>query len=117
MTGLFVSNHGGRQVDGARSSLEALIEIRKVCGNNLHIILDSGIRGGQDIFKALALGADAVGIGRPYAYALAVAGQRGVETLIANYQAELELTMALSGCRNIAEIRELNLEKRIDESR
>lgn len=67
-------------------------------------LLDSGIRSGGDIFKALALGADAVLLGRPYVYALAVAGETGVREVIQNYRADFELTMALSGCRSIEEI-------------
>ena len=99
--GIMISNHGGRQVDGAVASLEALVRIRKACGDHWTYILDSGIRSGKDAFLAMALGASAVGIGRPYAYALAVNGQEGVEELLSNYRAELELNMALSGCRAI----------------
>ncbi len=99
---IVVSNHGGRQVDGAVSSLEALIRIRQLLGASMPLLLDSGIRSGADAFKALALGATAVGIGRPYVYALAVAGPEGVKTLIEGYKAELELTMTLSGCRDVA---------------
>ena len=104
MDGLIVSNHGGRQVDGATASLEALKRIREAVGKEFPLIMDSGIRNGQDIFKALALGANAVGIGRPYVYALALNGQLGVEELLANYTSDFELTMALSGCKNIKEI-------------
>lgn len=109
MDGMVVSNHGGRQVDGAISSLEALQQCRKAIGDQITIVFDSGIRSGADAFKAIALGADAVGIGRPYAYALGVGGQMGVKTLIESFQAEFELTMALSGCRNISEVRETPL--------
>ncbi len=109
--GLLVSNHGGRQVDGAIGAIEALPAIVSAVEGKVPIILDSGIRGGADMFKALALGATAVGIGRPYAYALAVAGQAGVEELIRNYLADFELTMGLAGCRSIAEIGRANLTK------
>lgn len=103
--GLIVSNHGGRQVDGAIASLDALVNIRRVLPD-LPIVLDSGVRGGADIFKALALGADAVGIGRPYAYALGIGGENGVAELLANLATDFELTMALSGCADIAALRD-----------
>jgi lactate 2-monooxygenase len=100
--GLMISNHGGRQVDGSIASLDALVRIREVCGDDWTLILDSGIRSGKDAFIAMALGANAVGVGRPYAYALAINGQEGVEELISNLRAELELNMALSGCRSVS---------------
>ena len=68
------------------------------------VLLDSGIRGGADAFKALALGATAVCIGRPYAYGLAIAGQHGVNEVLMNFMSDLELTMGLAGCKNISEI-------------
>ncbi|GAB3673344.1 alpha-hydroxy-acid oxidizing protein [Salinisphaera aquimarina] len=102
--GLIVSNHGGRQVDGARASLDALPEI-VAAAPNLPVILDSGIRGGADVFKALALGATAVGLGRPYAYGLALAGEDGVGEVLDNLAADFELTMALAGCTDVAAIR------------
>ena len=102
--GLIVSNHGGRQVDGARASLDALPEI-VAAAPQLPVILDSGIRGGADVFKALALGARAVGIGRPYAYGLAIDGEAGVGQVLDNLAADFELTMALAGCRDIDAIR------------
>lgn len=102
--GIIVSNHGGRQVDGALSSIEALPDITEEVDGEIPVLLDSGIRSGGDIFKALALGADAVLLGRPYVYALAVAGEQGVKELIQNYRADFELTMGLSGCRSVGEI-------------
>lgn len=102
--GIVVSNHGGRQVDGAVASLDALPPIRESVGSNVPILLDSGIRHGADIFKAMALGADAALLGRPFAYALAVAGERGVSHLLRNMIAELDLQMALSGCCSVADI-------------
>ncbi len=102
--GLYVSNHGGRQVDGAVATAEALPGIAEVVKGKLPIFVDSGVRGGADVFKALALGATAVGIGRPYCYALAIAGQAGVAALLSNWMADFELTMALSGCCRIEEI-------------
>jgi len=102
--GIIVSNHGGRQIDGALPAIEALPNVVSAVGPDLPILLDSGIRGGADAFKALALGATAVLIGRPYVYALAIAGQQGVDELLAHYRAEFELTMALAGCSHIGDI-------------
>jgi isopentenyl diphosphate isomerase/L-lactate dehydrogenase-like FMN-dependent dehydrogenase len=95
--GIVVSNHGGRQVDGAIPSIEALPPIVEAAGERLKIVLDSGVRSGADLFKALALGADAVMIGRPFLWGLAVGGQEGVEVVLRSLLAELDLTMALSG--------------------
>jgi lactate 2-monooxygenase len=95
--GLIVSNHGGRQVDGAIGALDALPEIHRAVGGELPVLFDSGIRTGADVFKALALGADAVCLGRPYVWGLAVDGQRGVEQVLRCLLAELDLTLALSG--------------------
>ncbi len=102
--GIVVSNHGGRQIDNAVASLDALIRIRDEVGREPTVLLDSGIRTGADVFTALALGADAVLLGRPYMYGLAIAGQRGVEDVIANIIAELDLTMALTGAASIGDI-------------
>lgn len=102
--GLVVSNHGGRQVDGGRASLDALPDI-VAAAPDLPVILDSGVRGGADVFKALALGATAVGLARPYAYGLAIAGEAGVGEIIDNLAADFELTMALAGCTGIDDIR------------
>jgi lactate 2-monooxygenase len=95
--GIVVSNHGGRQVDGAIGSLDALPPIAEAVGDDLAILFDSGIRTGSDIIKALALGADAVCLGRPYIWGLALEGQAGVETVLKMILAELDLTMALCG--------------------
>jgi lactate 2-monooxygenase len=95
--GLIVSNHGGRQVDGAIGALDALPEICEVVGGRLPVLFDSGIRTGSDIFKALALGAEAVCVGRPYVWGLALDGQQGVEHVLRCLLAELDLTLALSG--------------------
>ena len=94
--GVIVSNHGGRQVDGAVAALDALVEVRDALPDAV-VLMDGGIRSGADVVKAMALGADAVLLGRPYAYALAVGGQRGVEELIQNLMAEIDLTLALAG--------------------
>ena len=95
--GIVVSNHGGRQVDGALGSLDALAPIAEAVGGKLGVLFDSGVRGGADAFKALALGADAVCVGRPYIWGLALDGQAGVETVLKMILAELDLTMALCG--------------------
>ncbi|SFR68066.1 lactate 2-monooxygenase [Agromyces sp. CF514] len=99
--GIVVSNHGGRQIDGAVATLDALPGVLERVGGRIPVLLDSGVRGGADAFKALALGATAVGIGRPYAYGLAVAGAEGVREVVRNHIAELDLTMALAGRTSI----------------
>jgi lactate 2-monooxygenase len=110
MNGIVVSNHGGRQVDGGLSTLEALPKIVNTINKKIPVLFDGGIRGGADMFKAIALGASAVCIGRPYAYALAIAGEQGVYQTIRNFMADFELTMALSGCRNATDISRSNLQ-------
>lgn len=102
--GIVVSNHGGRQVDGCVASLDALPHIVEAVRGQVSVLLDSGVRGGADIFKALALGADAVLVGRPYAYGLAVGGEQGVVDVVENLVGELDLTMGLSGVTSIAEV-------------
>jgi len=94
--GIIVSNHGGRQVDGSVAALDALVEVRDALPDAV-VLMDGGIRTAADVIKAVALGADAVLLGRPYAYALAVGGRRGVEELIQNLMAEIDLTLALAG--------------------
>ncbi|MGZ8740479.1 MAG: alpha-hydroxy-acid oxidizing protein, partial [Gaiellaceae bacterium] len=95
--GIVVSNHGGRQVDGAVASLDALLEVRSALGPDAPVLMDGGIRGGSDVLKALALGANAVLLGRPYVYGLAVGGQPGVEAVLQQLAAETDLTLALIG--------------------
>jgi lactate 2-monooxygenase len=102
--GVVVSNHGGRQVDGALGSLDALPEIAEAVGDRMAVLFDSGIRSGADIFKALALGAHAVLIGRPFIWGLALDGQSGIETVLKMLLAELDLTLALSGYTKPAEL-------------
>jgi lactate 2-monooxygenase len=102
--GIVISNHGGRQVDGAIATLDALPGIAAAVDGRIPVLLDSGIRTGADIFKAIALGADAVLIGRPYVYGLAIAGERGVREVIQNLLAELDLTLGLAGHRSIDEL-------------
>jgi isopentenyl diphosphate isomerase/L-lactate dehydrogenase-like FMN-dependent dehydrogenase len=101
--GIVVSNHGGRQVDGAVAALDALVEIRDALPDAV-VLMDGGIRSAADVLKAVALGADAVLLGRPYAYALAVGGQRGVEELIQNLMAEIDLNLALAGATSVSDL-------------
>lgn len=96
--GLIVSNHGGRQIDGEIASLDALPQVAEEVNGKVPVLFDSGVRGGTDVFKALALGATAVCLGRPYVYGLALAGQRGVAEVIGNVLAEFDLTLGLAGC-------------------
>jgi lactate 2-monooxygenase len=95
--GIVVSNHGGRQVDGAIAALDALAQVVDAVGGELAILFDSGIRSGADVVKALALGANAVLLGRPYLWGLALEGRNGVETVLRMLLAELDLTMVLTG--------------------
>jgi isopentenyl diphosphate isomerase/L-lactate dehydrogenase-like FMN-dependent dehydrogenase len=102
--GILVSNHGGRQVDGAIASLDALPGIVDAVGGKLPVLLDSGIRRGADACKALALGARAVLLGRLYLYGLAIAGEQGVRDVVLNFLADFDITMGLSGCASIKEM-------------
>jgi len=97
MDGVIVSNHGGRQVDGAVAALDALPGVAEAVGDEVDVLFDSGIRTGADVAKALALGARAVLLGRPYVYGLALGGEAGVRHVLRCLLAELELTIALSG--------------------
>ncbi|WP_406025063.1 alpha-hydroxy-acid oxidizing protein [Nocardioides sp. NBC_00850] len=102
--GIIVSNHGGRQVDGAIASIDALPSIVDEVDGRIPVLFDSGIRSGADILKALALGADAVLLGRPYVYGLALAGAAGVQAVLEHMIAELDLSLGLVGCRSVEEI-------------
>jgi isopentenyl diphosphate isomerase/L-lactate dehydrogenase-like FMN-dependent dehydrogenase len=104
MDGIVVSNHGGRQVDGAVAALDMLPEIAAAVGDRLAVLFDSGIRTGADIVKALALGARAVLVGRPYVYGLALGGEDGVRHAMRGILADLDLTLGLSGHRTPAEL-------------
>ncbi|HXR73347.1 lactate 2-monooxygenase [Actinocrinis sp.] len=97
MDGLVVSNHGGRQVNGSIGAADALPGIARAVGDQITVLFDSGVRSGDDVFKALALGAQAVLLGRPYAYGLGLDGQAGVEHVLRCLLAEFDLTLALSG--------------------
>ena len=105
MDGVFVSNHGGRQVDGSRAALDALVSVVEAVHDRVPVLFDSGVRGAADAFRAIALGARAVGIGRPYLYGVTLAGEKGVREVLRNLLAEFELTMALSGRTSVREIR------------
>lgn len=102
--GIIVSNHGGRQVDGAIGSLDALKAIVEKVGPEYPVIFDSGIRTGADIYKALALGARAVCLGRPYIWGLGIGGEQGVREVLQNFRADFDLTMGLAGSKSIKEI-------------
>ena len=102
--GIVVSNHGGRQVDGAVAALDALVEVRAEVGEGYPLLMDGGIRTAAHVLKALALGADAVLLGRPYAYGLAVDGQTGVEEVVTNLMAEIDLTLALVGAHSVHDL-------------
>ncbi|HEY2505981.1 MAG TPA: alpha-hydroxy-acid oxidizing protein [Streptosporangiaceae bacterium] len=104
MDGIVVSNHGGRQVDGAVASLDALPMIAEAVGSRLTVLFDSGIRGGADMLKALALGAQAVLLGRPYAYGLALGGEAGVRHVLRALRNDFELTARLAGVANLSEL-------------
>jgi len=101
---IVVSNHGGRQVDRAIASLDALVSIREAIGRQPVVLFDSGLRTGADLFVALALGADACLLGRPHIYGLALDGSDGVAAVVANVLAELDLTMGLTGVASIADL-------------
>lgn len=109
--GIIVSNHGGRQLDGVIGSLDALPAIVEVVAGRVPVILDSGVYSGIDVLKAIALGADAVAIGRPFVYGLALAGQAGVEQVMQNIYEEFKVSLALAGASSIAEARKLQLVK------
>jgi L-lactate dehydrogenase (cytochrome) len=98
--GLVVSNHGGRQLDGVRSSITALPKIADAVGGDLELFMDGGVRSGLDVLKALALGARACFIGRAWAYALSAGGEAGVVRMLQILRAELEVAMILTGCRS-----------------
>ena len=108
--GIVVSNHGGRSLDGAPASINCLARIRAAVGDDYPVLFDGGIRSGLDIFKAIALGADAVLIGRLQVYALSVAGALGVAHMLKLLREELELCMALAGCTSLSDIRNTTLE-------
>ncbi len=102
--GIWISNHGGRQVDRSVPTLAVLPEIAGLAEGRMPVIVDSGVRGGADVVIALALGATAVALGRPYAYGLGIAGEQGVREVIRNVMAEIDITLGLAGLTSIAEL-------------
>jgi isopentenyl diphosphate isomerase/L-lactate dehydrogenase-like FMN-dependent dehydrogenase len=102
--GVVVSNHGGRQLDGAPATLRVLPEIVAAVGSHVEVFIDGGVRRGSDVIRALALGARAVMIGRPYAYALGARGERGVDALLALLRDELLNAMGLMGCQSVHDV-------------
>jgi isopentenyl diphosphate isomerase/L-lactate dehydrogenase-like FMN-dependent dehydrogenase len=104
MEGVIVSNHGGRQVDGAIGALDALPAVAEAVGSRLTVLFDSGIRGGADMVKALALGARAVLIGRPYVYGLGLGGEAGVRHVLRVLRNDFEQTMRLTGLARLSEL-------------
>ena len=115
-TALMISNHGGRQMDGVPAAIDCLAPIKDVVGSDMELILDGGIRRGTHILKALALGADAVSIGKAYLYGLAAGGQKGVELALQILKDELERDMALMGCGTIQELSKEFVKHRYDRS-
>jgi (S)-2-hydroxy-acid oxidase len=103
--GIIVSNHGGRGEESGRSTIEALPEVVAVAGGKVPVLVDSGFRRGTDIFKALALGADAVCVGRPYAWGLAAFGESGVDRALQILRTELETTMRSMGAPSLSAMR------------
>jgi isopentenyl diphosphate isomerase/L-lactate dehydrogenase-like FMN-dependent dehydrogenase len=104
MDGVVVSNHAGRQLDGAIGSLDALPGVVEALDGSMPVLFDSGVRGGSDVLRALALGASAVQVGRPWVYGLAIAGEQGAGEVLRNILAEFDLALGLSGHRTIAEL-------------
>ena len=108
-TGIVVSNHGGRQLDGARASFDQLAEIVDAVGDRIDVLMDGGVRRGSHVLKALSVGAKAVGVGRYYLFPLAAAGQAGVERALGLMQTEIERDMKLMGCTAIGQLSRDNL--------
>ena len=106
---LWISNHGGRQLDETISTVEALDEIAPVVAGQMPIIVDGGFRSGTDVLKALGLGADFVCLGRPILYGLASAGEAGVEKVLGLIESELKRAMALTGVKSIKEAKDKNI--------
>jgi L-lactate dehydrogenase (cytochrome) len=108
-TGIVLSNHGGRQLDGSRAAFDQLAEIVDAVGDRIDVIMDGGIQRGTHVLKALSVGAKAVGLGRAYLYPLAAAGQAGVERALGLMKAEIERGMKLMGCTSISQLSRDNL--------
>jgi isopentenyl diphosphate isomerase/L-lactate dehydrogenase-like FMN-dependent dehydrogenase len=108
-TAIMVSNHGGRQLDGSRAPFDQLAEIVDAVGDKIDVILDGGVRRGSHVLKALSVGAKAVSGGRLYLYALAAAGEPGVERIVGKLRDEIERGMKLMGARKVSELTRENL--------
>jgi L-lactate dehydrogenase (cytochrome) len=108
-TGIVLSNHGGRQLDGSRTAFEQLAEVVDAVGDRIDVIMDGGVQRGSHVLKALSLGAKAVGLGRYYLFPLAVAGQAGVEHALELMRSELERDMKLMGCTSIDQLSRANI--------
>jgi L-lactate dehydrogenase (cytochrome) len=108
-TGIVISNHGGRQLDGSRAPFDQLTEIVDAVGDRIDVLMDGGVQRGTHVLKALSLGAKAVGVGRFYLFPLAAAGQAGVERALGLMRTELERDMKLMGCTSISQLSRDNL--------
>src|SRR5262249_9811462 len=108
-TGIVISNHGGRQLDGSRAAFDQLAEIVDAVGGRIDVMMDGGIQRGTHVLKALSLGAKAVGLGRYYLFPLGAAGQAGVERALGLLRAEIERDMKLMGCTSIQQLSRSNL--------
>ena len=115
-TGIMVSNHGGRQLDGSRAPFDQLEEICDAVGDKIDVICEGGVQRGTHVLKALSVGAKAVSGGRLYLYALAAAGQAGVERALGNFKTEIERDMRLMGVQRIDELGRGNLRRRSGKS-
>jgi lactate 2-monooxygenase len=113
--GIIVSNHGGRQLDGAVATLDALPPIIEVVGKRMPVLLDSGIRSGSDVLKAVALGATAFLLGRPCVYGLAIAGEAGVQEVLLNVLADFDLALGLSGATAVSDLEETTMTVRAEQ--
>ena len=108
-TGVVVSNHGGRQLDGSRAAFDQLAEIVDAVGDRIEVLMDGGIQRGSHVLKAISLGAKAVGIGRYYLFPLAAAGQEGVQRALGLLKTEIERDMKLMGCTALSQLSRDNL--------
>ena len=108
-SGIVLSNHGGRQLDGSRSAFDQLAEIVDAVGDRIDVMMDGGIQRGTHVLKALSLGAKAVGLGRYYLFPLAAAGQAGVERALETMRIEIERGMKLMGCTTVEQLTRRNL--------
>jgi L-lactate dehydrogenase (cytochrome) len=108
-TGVILSNHGGRQLDGSRAAFDQLAEVVDAVGDKIDVLMDGGVQRGTHVLKALSLGAKAVGVGRAYLYPLAAAGRPGVERALGLLKTEIERDMKLMGCRSVSDLSRSNL--------